>query len=752
MTSLFRGLWANGTQDRRLASKSLIYRAILAGTCLSTALLLSETIAIAQTVTNTAEEATSDEAGSKKKKSSATEAGIETTADGAVKLNQIVVTATGFEQNITDAPASITVVPGEELEKGAYRDLTDALKDVQGVTVTGSAAERDIFIRGLPGSYTLLLVDGKRQSTRDARTNGNSGFEQSFLPPANAIERIEVIRGPMSSLYGSDAMGGVINIITKKVSDTWSGSFTVDGTAQQHSKFGNSLQGSYYITGPLVPNLVGVQVWGRGLKRQEDKIINGTPEQKDIDITGRVTITPNEDHDIMLELGKTRLRRDSTVGNNIDPVPTRGTAPVDTYNYNDRDHWSISHTGRWGPTTSDFSFMQETARRSSFSWDKKSGSFAEAMRSPHIRNSILDGKFTTPFELYGNHTLVTGGQFMDSVLTDQNPGRRTGLDEEFGIKQWALFAEDEWWLTPDFGLTGGLRLDHHEVYGSHWSPRGYAVWHATEQLTLKGGISTGFRAPEIRTIAPGYAYTTGGGNCTYGPNGTCGVIIGDPNLQPEKSTSYEASALWDNQEGLRLGATYFYTKFTDKIASNIQYDPVTGEPRRWDQDPNYVLYYSYNIDEAVLQGVELTGEWEATSTLNFRASYTYTDSEQKTGEYAGLPLARTPKHMASIRADWMTPVEGLKAWASGNYHGEEINAGLRIGTVGEPYAYNDKGDVIARKYKAYATFDIGGSYDFSENVTLNAAVYNIFDKKTAVDELNNVVEGRRLWVGMTSRF
>jgi outer membrane receptor for ferrienterochelin and colicins len=100
----------------------------------------------------------------------------------------------------------------------------------------------------------------------------------------------------------------------------------------------------------------------------------------------------------------------------------------------------------------------------------------------------------------------------------------------------------------------------------------------------------------------------------------------------------------------------------------------------------------------------------------------------------------------------MTPVDGLKAWASGNYHGEEINAGLRIGTVGEPYAYNDKGNVIARKYKAYATFDIGGSYDFSENVTLNAAVYNIFDKKTTVDELNNVVEGRRLWVGMTSRF
>ncbi|MBB6262459.1 outer membrane receptor for ferrienterochelin and colicin [Paenochrobactrum gallinarii] len=124
--------------------------------------------------------------------------------------------ATGFEQNVKDAPASITVVPQDEIKKGAFRNLTDAQASVQGVSVTGVANEQDILIRGLPGAYTLILVDGKRRSTRETRTNGNSGFEQSFIPPASAIERIEVVRGPMSSLYGSDAMGGVINIITKK--------------------------------------------------------------------------------------------------------------------------------------------------------------------------------------------------------------------------------------------------------------------------------------------------------------------------------------------------------------------------------------------------------------------------------------------------------------------------------------------------------------------------------------------------------
>lgn len=722
MTSLFRGSRATGSQNRQLASKSLFAKAILAGTCLSTALILSGTVSFAQTATTAEEEAA-------KKKQAEAQAAEQVNAEGGITLNQIVISATGFEQNITDAPASISVVPGEELEKGAYRDLTDALQGVQGVAVTGTAAERDIFIRGLPGAYTLILVDGKRQSTRDARTNGNSGFEQSFLPPANAIERIEVIRGPMSSLYGSDAMGGVINVITKKVADKWSGSISMDATLNQHSKFGNSLQGSYYITGPLVPDLVGAQLWGRALKRQQDHIVDGTPEQKDVDITGRITLTPNEDHDIMVEVGKTRLRRDLTSGEAV------AATTASSYNYNDRDHWSISHTGRWGSTTSDFSFLQEWSQRTNYAWNPTKQQFIENMRSPHVKNSVLDGKFTTPLEFYGNHTLVTGGQYIHSVLTDQNPGYQIESNEEFKMSQWALFAEDEWQITDTFFLTGGLRMDDHEFYGSHFSPRGYAVWHATDNITFKGGISTGFKTPEIRAIAPGYYYTTEKG---------AGVIVSNPDLQPEKSTSYEFSTLWDSHDGLRLGATYFYTNFKDKIESYKTTNQIVVGGHTY----NEWLYR--NISEAVMQGVELTADWEATDTITVRGNYTYTHSEQKTGTFAGLPLARTPKHMASLRADWETPVDGLKAWASANYHGEETNAGARIGSAGTPI-YKD-GKVVARKYKGYATFDLGGSYEFSENVTLNAAVYNMFDKKVGVDEYNNVVEGRRLWLGMTSRF
>ncbi|MBP2613794.1 outer membrane receptor for ferrienterochelin and colicins [Rhizobium pusense] len=662
-------------------------------------------------------------------------------SENTTVLEQIVVTASGFEQNVKDAPASITVVTREDLEKGAYRDLTDALREVQGVSVTGIANEKDVFIRGLPGAYTLILVDGKRQSTRDARTNGNSGFEQSFVPPVSAIERIEVVRGPMSSLYGSDAMGGVINIITRKVGDVWSGSVTTEGTVQQHFKFGNSGQVSWYANGPILKDQLGLQLWGRGFTRGEDRILSGTTGAKEYDFNGRLTFTPNEDHDIYLEGGKTRLRRSA------EPGDTLARNSDGTYNTNTRDHWSLSHTGRWGPTTSEFSFQQEWAERTNFTRNIRTGRVTENPRSPEVRNTVLDGKFTTPFELFGNHTLVTGGQYFEARLTDQNPGRRTGRDETFSATQWALFLEDEWRIVDNFALTGGLRLDNHEKYGNHFSPRLYGVWSATEELTIKGGVSTGFRAPEIRQIAPGYAYTTGGGGCTYGPSGTCGVIIGDPNLEAEKSTSYEVAALWENGD-VALGATYFYTDFKDKISNALVLNP-DGTPVRWSEDRNYRLWYNYNIDDAVIQGVELTATWYATPELTLRGNYTYTHSEQKTGDYQGFPLARTPEHMANLRGDWVTPIDGLEAWASLNYHGSEINAGPRIGTNGTPVTINGK---AGRKYDAYTTLDIGAKYAVAENVDLNAAVYNVFDKDVGTDDFNTVMEGRRFWISMTAKF
>lgn len=120
----------------------------------------------------------------------------------------MVVTASGYEQSVTDAAATISVLTREELENQYFRDINDALTSVPGVIVTGGGDQTEISIRGMGSGYTLILVDGQRVSTRLTRPNSDGpGIEQSWLPPLQAIERIEVIKGPMSTLYGSDAEG-----------------------------------------------------------------------------------------------------------------------------------------------------------------------------------------------------------------------------------------------------------------------------------------------------------------------------------------------------------------------------------------------------------------------------------------------------------------------------------------------------------------------------------------------------------------
>ena len=135
-------------------------------------------------------------------------------------LGEIVVSATAFEQDIKEAPATISVISKDEIEKKNHKDVADVVKDVPGVysapRFSSMKGKSDIRMRGMDSKYTKVLIDGRPVSSESAFPGfGSQGSIQSFVPPANAIERVEVIRGPMSSLYGTDAMGGVINIITK---------------------------------------------------------------------------------------------------------------------------------------------------------------------------------------------------------------------------------------------------------------------------------------------------------------------------------------------------------------------------------------------------------------------------------------------------------------------------------------------------------------------------------------------------------
>lgn len=138
----------------------------------------------------------------------------------AVLPQLTVVTAAGREQKLVDAPASITVITREELERKQFRSLADAVRNIEGVSIVGGD-KGSISIRGMEPDQVLTLVDGRRQNTGQVTLKGGTSeaLGMNWIPPVEAIERIEIVRGPMSTLYGSQAMGGVINIVTRKVAD-----------------------------------------------------------------------------------------------------------------------------------------------------------------------------------------------------------------------------------------------------------------------------------------------------------------------------------------------------------------------------------------------------------------------------------------------------------------------------------------------------------------------------------------------------
>ncbi|MDB6181972.1 TonB-dependent receptor domain-containing protein [Paracoccus fistulariae] len=657
-------------------------------------------------------------------------------ADDPYLLDEITITASGFEQLVEDAPASVSVISGEELAKGSVTSLSDALEQVQGVVTTGQSNSEDIYIRGLSGQYTLILVDGKRQGTRESRVNGSAGFEQSFIPPVSAIERIEVVRGPMSSLYGSDAMGGVVNIITKPVADVWSGSVTAEFTVPQDDKYSSTRQQSFYLSGPLIRDTIGLQLWGRNLDRSEAEVIGGLQGRDLQDVGARLSYAINPDHKIYLEGSITHLEDTGRIGKTIEDIDDfNGNPYTDTFQENKRRQAVLSYSGNWGATTADLSYSRETGRRMRGSGDG-TGGFIYSDRAPKIENRVFDAKFNTPVNWNGEHRLTYGGQYFDARLFDQNPGLQDGQTYRYSAAQWAVFAEDEWQIRDDFALTLGLRYNDHEEFGSHVTPRIYAVWNATQALTIKGGISTGYRAPDLRSVVPGYYYTTQRG---------AGVIVSNPDLNPEESTNIELAALYHGGN-FELGGTLFRTRFENKIESRNTDTPIVVDGN------TYNRWEFYNVGKARLQGVELTGRWDITDDVLVRANYTYTDSEQLTGDYRGLPLERTPKHMLNLRGEWITPVDGLDSWAALNYHGKEVNAGARTGTNGTPTAWDSDGNVLAYEYDAYTTVDIGANYRVSDYATLNAAIYNLFDKELIAADANTVLEGRSFWVGLTAEF
>ncbi|KAB8311016.1 catecholate siderophore receptor CirA [Rouxiella chamberiensis] len=622
------------------------------------------------------------------------------------KEDQMVVTASAIQQNLKDAPASISVITREDLQKKPVQNLKDVLKDVPGVQITNESDNRQgVSIRGLGSGYTLILVDGKRVNSRNAVFRHND-FDLSWIP-AESIERIEVVRGPMSSLYGSDALGGVVNIITRKVGTAWHGTLSADTTVQEHRDRGDSGNGNFFASGPLVDDLLGVKVYGALGKREKDQAssASGSTGQPRIEgYTSRnanveFSLTPTEDQDMTFGYGMDRQDRDS-----------------DTLDKNriERENYSLGHNGRWGLANTELRFYGENIENKN----------AETITS---KNNSLDGKVVIPLGDY-NQFLTFGGEYRNDKLEDGVNMKSGGSTQ---ANQYALFLEDEWRIFESLALTGGVRMDDHENYGVNWSPRAYLVYNATDTVTLKGGWASAFKAPSLLQLSPDWQSASCRGSCN---------VVGSKDLKAETSESVEFGMYYAGQEGwledVSASATVFQNDIDDMITvirtANRNLAPTYANFVGFDASGNPIFRY-YNVNKARIRGLETEVSLPVTDVLNLKLNYTYNDARDLSNG-GNKPLSELPFHTSNATLDWK-PWDAWSFYVSANYKGKSRTVTDGNATPG-----------------GYTVWNTGGSYQVNKTVKLRAGVLNLTDKDLNRDDYSYNEDGRRYFAAIDYSF
>ncbi|MFG0675621.1 TonB-dependent receptor domain-containing protein [Delftia sp. WSY_7] len=651
-------------------------------------------------------------------------------------LSTVVVTASGTAVDIKEAPASISVITREDIERKPVTSIGELLSTIPGVTggLSGTGAQSKIKLRGLPEKYTLILVDGKRQgNSAGINYRDDLGSQDLDWISPEMIERIEVVRGPMSSLYGSDAMGGVINIITRKIGKRWSGSTTLNYSKPSDGDRGDTRQLGFNISGPLSDKF-GLRLGGNYTDRAADESTGGFPgtyqstagsRKQNLNALLNWQLTPDQVIGIEAAQGIQRATgSDARTASGDQVVYPWGLSKLE------QTKFGISHDGRWGDLTSKLNLVHNK-------YEDKGDTIGN-----NSKETTLDGRIDKPLKLWGlDQAMTLGMQWRRESLDNRDTIGLAPIDyagrpvsgSGLSATTWALFGEDQIFLRENLALTLGLRMDHHQKYGNNWSPRAYLVYHPASEWTVRGGVSRGFRAPNLKENSASAATQSGGNGCrslagmgwtstSVNADGTRGCYMaGNPDLQPETSTNFELGTSWD-RNGWALGATYFHTNFKNKI----DYQPLGFYNGFW-------WTRMANAQRARTRGLEGFVNVPLAKGLTWNTNITKMFESKNLS--TGASLLAVPELSIYSSLQWQIR-QGWSAMFSARHVGKEV---VTTGTA-TTFA------------KAYTTFDVSMNYNVTDTLTLRAGIINLADKETRTIGANYDNGGRTYFVGMTARF
>ncbi|WP_337247184.1 TonB-dependent receptor domain-containing protein [Photobacterium halotolerans] len=607
----------------------------------------------------------------------------------------MVVTASQTEHPELTAPASVSSITREELDNLVVNDVAEAIKKLPGININPgtSYGRNEIKIRGLGADYTLLLINGRRINSRDGLLSAyGNDFDLSSIP-MSAVERIEVIRGPMSSLYGADALGGVVNVILRKPTEETQGSvgYQFDGITEGSGGDTNKLNA--YVSGALIPDtLLGnliVEKSDRDAWRTDKSVNPDTDvleERDELNLYSNLKWLVNEQQDIDLDLIYSKDDRDADWNN-------WGTAANNVQEM-ERYNIALTHYGYWANFDSRLRYNLDMSEL------RDDSELNGAVGNIDQTNNTVDGQLSG---YLGDHLLTGGAEYRDTKLKNN----LTLNTDSVNYSQAAVYLQDEFSLG-NLALTLSGRYDDHEVYGGEFSPRAYAVYKISDSWVVKGGVGKAFKAPSLNQYSDSYSVLACRGACS---------VVGNPDLKAETSLSYE---LGTSYEADRWGAGL--TLFQNDIDDMIQAE-------NWDRVSTELSYF--NVAEAEVKGVETMAWVDITDTVSLSANYMYTSAEDKDTK---KDLILSPNHTANVQLDWQA-LENLYAYTSYQYTGSQY---VRSG----------------QKLSAYGTMDLGARYEAIQNLNLKLGVTNLTNEERdeAATKLDYILKARSVYAGVSYDF
>lgn len=599
----------------------------------------------------------------------------------ATKLEKIVLTA---EEQIKQS-LGVSVITEEDLDRlPVVNDISEYVRKMPGVNLTGNSAtgqrgnNRQIDIRGMGPENTLILIDGKPVNSRNSVRYGWRGERDtrgdSNWVPTDAIESIEVIRGPAAARYGSGAMGGVVNIKTKKVTNEVHGSIEVYTNQPENSKEGSTHRESFNLSGPIIKDVLSYRLFGNYAKTDSDAPdINlltasgtraaGREGVENKDIAGRLAWQINDQQSLTLDTSVGRQGNEYTgdiQNSNFDAggENNNGFANAEYVlgllgketNTMYRDSYALTHEGKWswGDTKLIAQYDKTKNKRipESLAGGPEGSPNSFDKKTSVLETTRFNAETNIPLEVMIPQVLTLGAEWVEdefndpssTVQTDNSgiinlPSDRSNMSSRIG----SAYIEDNFKVSDATDLVLGVRFDDHSKSGSNWSPSLNITQRLGDYFTLKGGIAKAYKAPNMYQNAEGYLLFTRGNGCpdtTATATGSC-YLVGNADLKPETSVNKEIGIQFEKDD-VNASLTWFRNDYEDKITSG---DEVVGTTTIG--STTYHLLQWTNIPKALIQGIEgsITLKFDNASWTN---NFTYMmDSVNKS---TGNPLSVVPNY------------------------------------------------------------------------------------------------------------